>query len=250
MIPRSIIRPLHIQTTPAKLAEQLGIEARKAAPDSPAKWGTDFFMYYPPTALVNSTSKLYMRLRDFYKNGKLHQRTVMVNANLRSLPSAGFIAEAAVLPPAPLGYIVRPLIHEKGQKFRRTLNEFDFTPGKEYISPIFPKTHEYRVIFVRGKFALLQKKQNGKLGPEDCWSNVPFTVIKDVDRAYLFVHTDVIPALLNFEFVQKADIVGVDILYNHAEHDYRICELNCCPCLTAPGWNEGRYIRQQIINQM
>jgi hypothetical protein len=245
---RVIIRPEKIHITPRLLAIQAKCRVAsyhdmiEESPD----WEKDFFMYYPPTDVVENAPDDYQYLRRFYVQNKASQRLDIIKAGLKGIDVAVGPNTAQYLPKAEK-FVVRPLSHEKGAGYRVTDSSVDFKEGEEYISPLFPKTHEYRVIFVKGKLTVLQKKQPDGRGPDDCWSNTQFTVIENVDRSYLNMNTDVLTKLEECNIIAWSHIVGVDVLYHHPTRDYRITEFNTCPCLSDNRAVIGQKIRSAVL---
>jgi hypothetical protein len=247
-----IVHPKRITKSPGKLAEDMGVEAMTVE-DGFSSWrdgpGGDFFMFYPDPDRVGGVTDKYRLLRAFYKQEKYGQRrSLKKELGDCVLPSYRTHEAAEMLPPNALGYVVRPLQHEKGEGYRKTDNPVDFREGADYVAPVFGKTHEYRVVFVHGKLAFMQKKEGGDLGPADCWSNVDFTYIRHPERAFLTLRTDFFEQVKKSFPIMNACIVGVDVLYNNDTREYRICEVNTCPTLLAPTYAEGRELRGKIIS--
>lgn len=239
-----IVRPEGIASSPNALGKQMGVEVITRH-DTPV-WGRDFFMFYPKMREVVGADEGYGALRAFFMEDKHHQRGILSQYCDKVLQGVATYRLARDLRKLAPEFIVRPMHHEKGEGYRFTDDALDFDEGNEYITPVFPKTHEYRVVLVYGKVAFIQRKEGGELGPRDCWSNVPFTLIRDHARLHL-LHTDAIEKLQAIPVLSAAHIVGVDVLYDRASKDYRVCEVNTCPTLLAPDLNTGRYIRQQVI---
>jgi hypothetical protein len=129
-------------------------------------------------------------------------------------------------------FVVRPLRHSGGIGYRVTGDRLDFVVGQEYISELFPKRREYRIIFLFGKpLITLRKKPNDDVDSDAPWGheNSKFQTIIDVPGCRLS-GTDVYERLGAMPVVQAAHIVAADVLYNNkSDPKYSVLELNFCP---------------------
>jgi hypothetical protein len=116
--------------------------------------------------------------------------------------------------------------------YRVTGDRLDFVVGQEYISELFPKRREYRIIFLFGKPLIsLRKKPNEGVTDAEPWghANSRFQTIIDVPNCRLS-GTDVYDRLSAMPAVKAAHIVAADVLYNvKSDPKYSVLELNFCP---------------------
>lgn len=233
-----IIRPKWCNNTPRSLAMELHTETRRVPsrlkrfrPD----WHRDFFLVYPDG--VQNADDTYKMLQSFFWKHKGAQR--------RALGDMGLPVPETM--PAREGqkYVIRPLHHHGGRGFRVSER---CDPGvEEYAAPLFPKTHEYRIILVRGKPTIFLRKHPGEgVGPDQPWNAdvAPFKTVNDWKGSRLQKHTDVFEKLAANPVSKNAHIVAADILFNKKDHSYVICEFNTCPGLDID--NNRRKIAEAI----
>lgn len=191
MIPRYIIRPRGISSTPKQLKVSLGAQRTLQYPFTHHRrpsWLQDFFLTYPPeeeledyVLLRNSTRRrlcsneqrsrdssahsgqsqhldLYRIPRAFTVSSKPSQRKQLARDLFPTPPTATGRVDAEALAAVVRDleypsrtYIVRPLRHSRGEGWRTTEDPTDFIEGQEYIQAVYPKNHEYRVIAIRGE---------------------------------------------------------------------------------------------------
>jgi hypothetical protein len=134
-------------------------------------------------------------------------------------------------------YVVRPLRHSQGIGYRLTRDPLDFEEGKEYISRLYPKAHEYRVIFVYGTpLITLLKRVPDDIDRDGPWNHATgssFVTVTDPTKNRLR-HFDVVDKLRAFDVVQTAHLVGADIMLGPDKSGYAVTELNFCPSITIP----------------
>jgi hypothetical protein len=134
-------------------------------------------------------------------------------------------------------YVVRPLRHSQGIGYRITSDPLDFEEGKEYISRLYPKAHEYRVIFVYGTpLITLLKRVPEDIDRDGPWNHAAgssFVTVTGPTKNRLR-HFDVVEKLRAFEVVQTAHLVGADIMLGPDKSGYAVTELNFCPSITIP----------------
>ena len=157
-----VIRPKHIYSTPKHIATDLACKVRSyPRPEKPKRryvYNRDFFMVpIDPSVVINAPTH-YGDMYAFSTRNKLGQRQQL--AQFVNVPRcAGSPEEASALEGAQ--FVVRPLRHTGGIGYRVTADRHDFIPGQEYISELFPKRREYRIIFVFGQpLIVLRKKPN------------------------------------------------------------------------------------------
>lgn len=231
---KHVLRPDHIKTTPSLIANDLGIQTRRwPGWRKPPNFEADLFMVYPHMDEVSTTRpEVYIQLRHFFSRHKPGQRSYIQAAGIKvpefwqNLPNRSF--------PDDTSFVVRPLRHSGGEDYKVTQNPVDFVPGNEYISLVFPKQREYRILFALGKPILFwQKVPIDGQGVADGWGGEgtsSFLTIDNWDGSYLFRYTTALADLQNHGIIKTAHVVAVDIMY--ADKDYRVLEYNCCPGLT------------------
>lgn len=227
-----VVRPKAILSTPAKVAAELQGKSR----------------YYPNEKRV----RIFDYKRDFLmcpvhpehvKNAPLEYATVIYFAQRNKYGQRKILEQFVPVPKASVGsdnnltgdkFVVRPLRHSGGAGYRVTGDRLDFVVGQEYISELFPKRREYRIIFVFGQpLIVLRKKPNEGIDADQPWGheNSKFQTINDVAGSRL-AGTDVFDRLGAMPVVKYAHIVAADVLYNSkSEPAYSVLELNFCPGL-------------------
>jgi hypothetical protein len=233
-MPRFLIRPRDFKKTPKRLSELLGTQRtitytghNNIIPD----WSLDFFLSYrfPSSEVLNATED-YTRLHLFYCSSKRDQRTILAEDGIKvpnSYPSEK--------------YIVRPLRHFAGRDYRVTEDDSDFDPQLEYLSPWFPKTSEYRIIYSKGQpiVTLLKRVPEGlsNLEPWNHDNGSSFVSIHQHENNRLR-HTTVYQDLSRSKIIQSAHLTAIDVLYCKQQRlqkpRYAVCEVNFCPSLTIP----------------
>lgn len=237
MQPRFVIRPPSILTTPRELAHALGTRTREARAGHPAIWGRDFFCFYPEPRYVNigqgQSVADYMRLWDFFSGDKYQQRNRL---RRQGVP----VPRDAMTDRDILHMVVRPLRHHGGSGWRSGTG-LVYDPTTHYGSELFPKTHEYRLIYVYGQPVIMLKKLRvgeERLQPDQPWNhgNTTFTTIPKEKWATsnLGSRTVAFDVLAADPIIMASSIVGVDILFNRRNHQYVVCEFNSCPGVTIP----------------
>lgn len=234
---RFVVRPQHIWSTPKRLAEAFNAKTRNGSTArNTFDYGRDLFLFYPDASKLREPNETYRKLSSFASVHKLAQRHHLHRDGLLIPHSGGrygWIHPNGELPNNTT-FIVRPLHHYGGQGWRTTTNPNDFEEGREYIQELFPKTHEYRVVYVLGTplITLLKKVEEGT--PVDLpWNHShgsSFVTVNNPDNNRLR-HTDVYERLTENDIIKHAHIVGVDIMYNKHDRTYRVCEFNFCPSL-------------------
>ncbi|HEY6018533.1 MAG TPA: hypothetical protein VIY48_01100 [Candidatus Paceibacterota bacterium] len=178
----------------------------------------------------------YAETLDFMRKNKYGQR--------KALEAAGIPIPATYAHPGEAWgaafddgakFVVRPLRHSGGRDYRVTDSISDFVGGQQYLSELYPKRREYRVIFCFGKPVIwLRKHENEGVSSDEPWGHVnsSFKTIQDVASCKLSA-TDCVSRLSAYPVVRGAHIIAADILYNRKhEKPYVVLELNACPGLT------------------
>lgn len=230
----TVIRPENIHATPNATAKALGATIRKSPSRLLAQYrGKCFFFTYPHPDRLSEASQHYGELYDFFSAHKAGQRSRLSKFDIPALACYVSPPDEGTAPKKINGYIKRPLRHHSGRAYEIIDDPTKFREGYEYVSPVFPKTREYRIIFVLGEPLVVLRKKNAKeLRPEEAWNHVNGSYFQTCNEPTKLHATDAFERLRACPILQNASIVGVDILYRKGE--YRICEFNACPSLTIP----------------
>lgn len=230
-----IVRPPSILRTPTAVAHDLGARTRfYPNPRHPRVYdfNRDFLMVPVNPREVRNAPADYVHTFAFAQRNKYGQRRALEAAGIPVPRVAQSEAEAAGL--AGSQFVVRPLRHARSAHYRVTQDRLDFSPGTEYISELYPKRREYRVVFVFGNpLIVLRKKPNEGVTEAEPWGHVNsrFQTINDVPGSRLS-QTDALQRLASFPVIQAAHIVAADLLYNNRHEKPWVClELNFCPAL-------------------
>lgn len=256
-MPRWIIRPRNISTTPHALATHLNCQTRKYPSARNIRRGfdfhRDFFLVYPdpdtvrfrvlqPTVGADGRD-IYERLYRFFSQTKAGQRKLLKQAGIPvpDTTTRQDVAASWLVPESDGGtssdtpipaFIVRPLRHAGGIGFRLTSSPTDFREG-EYVQKLFPKTREYRLVYVRGQLVtVLRKRVQEGTQANQPWNHhvgATFQTINDIPACRL-TGTDCFTRLSTNPIIQSAHLVAVDVLWNR--QGYVVCEFNSCPGLT------------------
>lgn len=242
-----VVRPPSIIGTPRLLARDLNWRVRKypnpRRPDRMYTYIRDFFTMPVHPQHVRGCTPEYVETFNFLTRNKYGQRNALQTTNIPTPHTAQDPHNAGIL--GSERFVVRPLRHSGGRDYRVTDNRLDFVAGTEYISELYPKRREYRIIFVFGQpLIYLRKKPNEGVSEQEPWghANSVFQTINDPANCRL-VGTDCVHRLSAFPVIRGAHIVAADILYNpkHTQ-PYVVLELNACPALTI-GENRDRIVQ-------
>jgi hypothetical protein len=243
---RFILRPPSFGSTPKRLRRWLGAQGVIKIPprdDLTFDWNQDFFMAYPSLEYVANAPEHYLEMRSVYVSSKVTQR--------QWLHSQGFsVPHTFTRLGIPFGdridggdsnYVVRPLRHSGGMGYRLTRDPSDFDSQCEYLSQIFPKRWEYRIILLKGKPILtLLKKTIRSLDFNMPWNHANgsyFTTCHSYTSNRLR-WTNIYDTIERSTVLKHFHIVALDVLLadRHAlglsHHPYAVCEMNFCPALT------------------
>lgn len=209
-------------------------------------WGRDFFLWYPQ-GRGPIISPDYGRLAGFFRLNKADQRTSL---GLPHPPTATLASKSATLHElAPgLGFVVRPLRHAAGRAYRLTDTATDFRQGYEYVSAIFPKAREFRLIFCQGQFVVACEKLPAEgMGQRDAWNLAQGA--RFLQRKAPRCGSEAIKLLAGTWPINTCSLVGVDIMVDKSGA-WSFLELNTAPALgpfnlkrvaqIAGGWNAQR----------
>jgi hypothetical protein len=241
---RYIIRPKHIWSTPNTLKRAFnavrllpyGRDTRygRRAPD----WHRDFFLVYPPADMVTNADDTYRSIRAFCGGNKRDQRLHLSFQGIRvpATPSSDMANTYSPSTADPKRYVVRPHRHSKGEGWRITEDPEDFNPATEYIQELYPKTHEYRILFVLGTPLITLYKRAEGIPQDQPWNHAQgasFVTVNDYENNRLR-HFDVYDRLKELDVIKSAHIVAADVLYASKKNGYAVTELNFCPSITIP----------------
>jgi hypothetical protein len=238
---RYIVHPKSITATPKRLSAALGAQGLQPypAPNVEPHYAAaffiraeDLFLIYPtPQYVREGASAEYTALYEFFSRHKFGQRRRLQKAELPIPDTIGRRGEH--IPANPLGYIVRPLRHSGGRHYRRTHNPADFVEGEEYLSAVFPKNREFRVICCRGeRVVTLEKHPPAGAGPAEAWNyhaGASFRSIADAANDPL-APTKLYERIREVPFLRLADLLGIDVMMA-ADGRYALLEVNTCPGL-------------------
>lgn len=243
-----LLRPKRVLGTPKRLAEALGYRLR-FYPNPKRKrildFRTDFLYTLPAIQDVENAPRGFVAAVSFFRKNKAEQRWVLHMNNIPVPKWATTHDEALDTwprqdPGRPAdAFIVRPLHHHQGKNYRTTGDPIAFTEGREYIQEVFPKTREYRIIYVFGKpLILIRKKPVEGLGVAEAWNHDRgsiFQTVNNVDGSRLKKNTTAFDDLAEFLPIRNCHICAVDILYTKRKGEdakYVVCEVNSWPGIT------------------
>lgn len=243
MAVRFIMHPVGIRSTPISLGTSLSARLRQYPGRLTGDYTRDLFLVYPPSNEVITKNREmqyhYELCRNFFSRDKAEQR---VNLNVAySIPVPATYTDHDSVPEYTLPghmFVVRPLRHHGGRDYVITPDPHNFVEGEQYISELWPKEREYRVIFAFGKPVVwLRKKPNPGVSADAAWNygNTVFQTINDTAGSKL-AQTDCIAKLLTVPAIQHAHIVAVDVMWKSGKNgqpaEYAVLELNTCPAIT------------------
>jgi hypothetical protein len=144
----------------------------------------------------------------------------------------------------PEYYIVRPVSHYGGNEFhveKGALHVIKRDPsfeGPTYLSALFEKTREYRILFVKGKFVTLLTKtprEGVKADPTIPWNHATggfrfVTTSRDIYAGRRFEIIEQLERCFVNTGYSWPDIVGFDVGYN--PENWVVFEMNLAPALT------------------
>lgn len=231
---RFVVRTPEITYTPKLLAKALGARIRKYPnekwPHREFDYRRDFFFACPDAGRVRHAPRDYLSLQTFWGLSKALQRQEIIRLGLPAPLAFTSRYEAAYLPKGK--YVIRPLRHEQGRHFRITEEATDFREGREYVSELFPKTREYRIITIYGEPTILLRKKVENPDPLLPWNHNTngafFQTVNDWKGSKLG-QLDVFEKIKDNPIVRAAHIVGVDILY--AKGKWCVIEFNSSPAI-------------------
>lgn len=253
---RYLVRPRKLRRTPFRLRDALGFQRSYAYPnmrDVPVfSWESDFLIAVPSYQHVRYAPDAFNELRRVYVADKWKQRLWLTENGLPTPLDAD-------QPEDDIVYVRRPLRHRSGIEFECIPSE-SVIPMQEliahnntadnYLSPLFRRTHEYRIILHKGKTVwTILKRQPEHLTQTQAWNGANgsyFVTVRNPDNNRLR-HTDIYERLENNPVLASAHLLGVDVLLNHPENKYAISEINFCPSIEIDSNIEE--LRSHVENQ-
>lgn len=237
---RYLVRPRKLRRTPFRLRDALGFTRSYAYPnmrDLPVfSWEHDLLIAVPSYQHVRDAPPAFSTLRRVYVADKWKQR-LWLHENGFQTPLN------AEQPEDDIVYVRRPLRHHSGVGFQCIQSESVISlpeliahnnVADNYLSPLFRRTHEYRVIMHKGKVVCTILKRNDVgLNQTQAWNGANgsyFVTVRNPDNNRLR-HTDIYERLENNPVLASAHLLGVDVLLNHPERKYAISEINFCPSI-------------------
>jgi hypothetical protein len=236
---RYIIRHPGMMTTPRTLAEALGCKTRRwpTSRNFTPSYTRDFIFNMPhPSELREAETDIHIAqkagvVHEFFWKNKLEQRRALFASGLPIPWTLGVSTT-----PQPEGeFVRRPLRHSGGADYALTQTPEQSTG--HYVSAIFPKSREYRVVFVYGEPLVFLRKRV----PDGTGNNLPwnhsvggtFTTINDVGSS-MPSRCGAIDLLKTNPVVRAAHIVGVDLLWriSSGQPEWCVLEFNSAPALT------------------
>lgn len=232
----NLLRPEAFSTTPWRLARALGARSwkypnRKTLPLFDTD--RDLIMCWPDPSLFNVQTDDIRKMCEFYKMNKKEQRAVITNNGIPT-PDTFWNRDSVCK------YVVRPLRHHGGDDFQVVDSVEEVNTATHYFSPLFPKTHEYRLIFVKGRLIRTLTKVVPNGTPNDVpWNHATGSRFVTVEytntkmyRQNKFNADDLLQQLHLFYPIQTAHIIGVDVMFNSNNGRYAVLECNFAPALT------------------
>ncbi len=236
---RYIVRPSNIRQTPKALATKL--EAEKVVQTShlaqlfdPSR---DVFLGYPPPLRVQGLSEgqaaAYRELYSFYCKDKYAQRKAIHEAGIK-IPTTWGISPDGSFATRGGKFVIRPRHHMAGLGFEVVDNVSAFTsPNTHYLSRLFERQHEYRVIYSHGtRVCTLYKKMPEGVSQELAWTHeagAVFQAINTRPETHRLHDRGAYAALEAFHVVKEAHVCAVDIAVS--SDSYAVFEINFCPSL-------------------
>jgi len=233
---RYCLRPGRFLTTPKRLAEGTGCEkifrypARRGRELPLFNTDKDLILAWPNVGMFEDACELTAKAVEFYNMNKKEQRAYICDKFGWYTPENWVhVAEKCV---------VRPKRHFGGQDFTviPKSNAGLIDESTHYASPLFERTHEYRVILVRGApVCILTKKAPDDRTPsqEEPWNHANgFRFVTcNPGESLLERNTSMLCEQTN-PLIGFFHIIGVDVLYNKYTHRWAVTEINFAPGIT------------------
>lgn len=238
---KHIIYPSGIITTPRRLKEELNaryLSSRITRHHNPS---STLFLSYARESVHTTgvaTHPTYVGLSEFYRSSKLSQRKKigLCGVGVPASATRGS-AELETIEDLGHGFVCRPFNHRGGQGWRHVSTPHE-VGNEEYVSPIFPKYREYRLIYVLGEPIIVLRKRpvrdsSERIDPTVPWNHAQgssFVTVNEASNDYT-LQTSLREDLENVLVLKQSDIVGIDVMLDR-HNNYQVCEFNTCPALT------------------
>lgn len=235
---RYIVRPSGIRTTPNALKVALGAQRTVpvTAPGYVFDESRDFFFAIPrPSQLGPGVSEgrraSYHQLSNFFSSSKYSQRKLMSAGGI-AIPLTKGICDSVEWDEGD-ECVLRPRYHMAGQGFQIVRGDHQYDPATHYLSQLFIRTHEYRVIYVLGRrVATLIKHIPNTLTQQQPWTftnGATFISMSSDPTTHRLHRLGFYSAAEAFHVTQQAHILAYDVMVNADE--YAVSEVNFCPSL-------------------
>lgn len=229
---KRIIRYPAVSQTPRRLGKLLGVPVVPVTRAKKPSFEQDFLFVYPPDVEGSPDNQMKNSLlHGFFHANKARQREIIQASGL-PIP---WTARNKIGGPREGRFIVRPLHHSRGQNYRLTDNSHDFNVGHEYISEVFEKRREYRLVYVHGELvALLRKHPQEGTPREAAWGHEvsTFRTVNDHASSKL-AEASALEVVGKNPIVKNAHIIAVDVLWKKGE--FVVLEFNSSPSISIDG---------------
>lgn len=241
-----VVRPASILNTPRNLADAFKAKLLKyrngsLVPQITPTWDSTLLLVYPPAECLDAAPDFYPELRDFFAADKCGQRRRLGKLGIPVPPTFRWKNDAAAYGAAHPGakYVVRPMRTVRGQGYDVRTDPTNFEEKVQFCSRLFPKTREYRVIFVFGTALLtIEKRVPPTLSWKDPWNHDNGATFVTISGNCSLHQSDFYGRLEGCSIIRHADIVAADVLWTDDQNaavefnsPYLITEFNVCPGL-------------------
>lgn len=235
---RYVVRPTSIVTTPRRISTELGatstmkVNARRTHFDA----NRDLMLAIPERCPLNMPAEKHRNLREFYTRDKRGQRRLLREEGIKT-PDDYEAHDNR--------YVIRPTRHMGGLDYN--VQTGDECSSGYYASPLFLKTREYRVIYMRGRrVATYLKKLPEDFTSSDNYSEAPWNH-DTAGATFMTINREVNDKLRNTSFytdtadllscqnaigLDYAGVLAVDVMYRDNDQQYAVCEVNFAPGLS------------------
>lgn len=230
---RYIVRPKGIRSTPRRLVTELGARDTRVVNARNTRFdiNQDLLLAIPSVCPVNALPWKFDNLHNFYTRDKYGQRCILQSEGVKT-PLDYEAHEGR--------YVIRPTRHMGGLDY--TVQDGPSCAAGYYASPLFAKTREYRVIYMRGRrVATYLKKTTGDIDMEQPWNH------DTAGATFMTINREINDKLRGTSYYQDmagllscqnpiglnyAGLLAVDVMYRDADEAYAVCEVNFAPGLS------------------
>ena len=258
---RYVIRPAGIRSTPSLIRDALGARRTVRYPGTrrSLSWSKDFFLSYPEPYYIEEFQNAqndtrgyagFVSARAFFTSNKPMQRSTLASLGFPVPRTYRGRSDVPDIEGSTDTFVARPLRHRSGHGFRILPAGSSWDPTTEYLQELYPKTHEYRILIVRGTplITLLKRVPDGTPSDQP-WNHAHgahFVTVNNPENNRLR-HTDVYEVVNNSRhFLSYIDLAGLDVMFNQNDQSYRVCELNLCPSLSIP--DNLQKVREHVLS--